>query len=192
MTIAFDFDAPAPVPAVPTLRQLTERFGNERDAEMRVAFTERSRALCEDLVFPESAPLERIYATENEWEDGYYGDGGGVTFCADEPVPMAVALCNQPGFWASKLQDMGEMRLLAARSFIELARRSGIEHEAVKPTGTDSNGQRTYDMDAVTRLANLMRGRAESLKPELKTPADWQAAIEGVKAWKLAQQGGKP
>jgi hypothetical protein len=94
---------------------------------------------------------------------------------------------HEPGFWASKLQEMGEMRLLAARSFIEIARRSGIEHEAVKPTGTDSTGQRTYDMNAVTRLANLMRGKPESLKPELKTGADWQEAIEGVKAWKLAK-----
>ena len=55
MTIAFDFDAPPPVPTIPTLRQLTEQFGNERDAEMRAemrAFTERSRSLREDLVFP--------------------------------------------------------------------------------------------------------------------------------------------
>jgi hypothetical protein len=93
--------------------------------------------------------------------------------------------CDQPGFWANKLQEMGEMRLLAARSFIEVARRSGIEHEALTPTGTDSNGQRTYDFDAITRLANKMRGRPESLKPELKTEGDWQEAIEGVKLWKL-------
>ena len=94
--------------------------------------------------------------------------------------------CDQPGFWARQLERMGEMRLLAARSFIEVARRSGIEHEALTPTGTDSNGQRTYDFDAVTRLANLMRGRPESNRPELKTEADWQEAIEGVKLWKLA------
>jgi hypothetical protein len=83
---------------------------------------------------------------------------------------------------------MGEMRLLAARSFIEVARRSGLTHEALTPTGTDSSGQRTYDLDAVMRLANLMRGRPESNRPELKTEGDWQAAIEGVKLWKL---GGK-
>ena len=109
---------------------------------------------------------------------------------SEEPTPVAVSSCTQPGFWANKLAEMGEMRLLAARSFIEVARRSGIEHEAVKPTGTDSNGQKTYDMGEVTRLANLMRGKPESLKPELKTEAEWQAAIEGVKAWKIEQQGG--
>ena len=96
--------------------------------------------------------------------------------------------CDQPGFWANKLQEMGEMRLLAARAFIEVARRSGIEHQALIPTGTDSNGQKTFDFDAITRLANQMRGRPESLKPELKTEADWQEAIEGVKLWKLAQK----
>lgn len=118
--------------------------------------------------------IEKCY----EWpcEESGFGD--------DIPEPAPVAACDQPGFWVQKLHEMGEMRLLAARSFIEIARRSGVEHEALTPTGTDSSGQKTYDMDAVTRLANLMRGKPESLRPELKTEADWQVAIEGLKAWK--------
>lgn len=141
--------------------------------------TERSRALREDLVFP---------ATKETPVCPYGCCEGGV--CPEWPCnkPEETTSATQPGFWAARLQEMGEMRLLAARSFIELARRSGIEHEAVTPTGTDSNGHKTYNLDAVTRLANLMRGKPESLKPELKTEADWQAAIEGLKAWK---EGGK-
>ncbi len=123
--------------------------------------------------------------------------GGDIEKCYEWPCDecavgkLSTVTDHIPGFWASKLQEMGEMRLLAARSFIEIARRSGIEHEALAPTGTDINGQKTYDMGTVTRLANKMRGRPESLKPELKTEADWQAAIEGVKLWKLAHRGGK-
>jgi hypothetical protein len=131
--------------------------------------TERSRAMREDLV-------------------GIGGSSAPFDFDERPVTGASTAPCDQPGFWANKLKEMGEMRLLAARSFIEFARRSGMEHEALTPTGTDSNGQKTYDFGAITRLANKARGRPESTRPELKTEADWQEAIEGVKLWKLVQK----
>lgn len=131
--------------------------------------TERSRSLREDLV----------------------GIGGPSTLFDAYETPLteaSTAPCDQPGFWARELERMGEMQLLAARAFIEVARRSGIEHEGLTPTGTDSNGQKTFNLAVITRLANKMRGRPESLKPELNTEGDWQEAIEGVKLWKLAHK----
>ena len=170
------------------LRALTRAFGDERDKMMHDGL-EEGRAAFKMNDDPEW--IRKMVEVE-ETTGGYIGAGRSfyTSFDFDEtPVTEAsTAPCDQPGFWANKLKEMGEMRLLAARSFIEFARRSGIEHTAVVPTGTDNNGQRAYDFDAVTRLANKMRGRPESNKPELKTEGDWQEAIEGVKLWRAIQK----